>query len=227
MPLPVFDSSSGKRAKGKTPELEAILQELESFADYDADVGGFIIHRQRRTGKEVGQQAGTFNKVLGYRMLALKPENKAKTNYYVHRLVWLWHTGSWPSKRIDHINQDRTDNRIENLRDVSDAINGRNQRRSSANTSGYPNVYQDKRDGCWYVKIKVNQKSYNKGWFKTFEEAVEAREELIAAHPEWAFTSSHGFNKPSDEEKKAPRYNQQPKARNKTNQPNSKLRITL
>lgn len=68
------------------------------------------------------------------------------TLYYVHRLAWLWMTGEWPSHTIDHINRDPSDNRWENLRDVTHSDNHHNRH-------GVSGVYWAARDKVWVASI--------------------------------------------------------------------------
>jgi len=70
-----------------------------------------------------------------------------------HRVAWAIHTGAWPTFDIDHLNGDPTDNRIDNMRDVTREINARNRRKNPRNTSGVNGVYRDKRRGTWYVSV--------------------------------------------------------------------------
>lgn len=86
--------------------------------------------------------------------------------YYVHRLVWLYHHDAWPFGQIDHINGDRTDNRIENLRDVTALVN-------MQNTSGR-GVTFDKRAKRYYAQISVAGRRKHVGSFGTFDEARAA-----------------------------------------------------
>jgi hypothetical protein len=78
----------------------------------------------------------------------------------------------WPNGQIDHINGDRLDNRICNLRVASHAENQRNSRRPTANTSGIKGVSWDKRESKWQANIRVNNKMINLGRFNNKEDAA-------------------------------------------------------
>jgi hypothetical protein len=85
---------------------------------------------------------------------------------YVHRLVWLYHHDEWPTGQIDHINGDKHDNRIENLRVVTSAQNSQNRR--------VRGVTYEKRQTSrpWRARIMVNYKSITLGYFATEAEAL-------------------------------------------------------
>lgn len=106
-----------------------------------------------------------------------------------HRVMWLLHTGEWPIGQIDHINGDRSDNRIENLRQVSPAENARNMRRPSDNKSGAIGVCWHKSAGKWHAQIKSGGCNRHLGLFENFEAAVAARK---AAEAEYGFHKNHG-----------------------------------
>ena len=85
---------------------------------------------------------------------------------YVHRLIWLWHHGVWPKNgQIDHIDRDPTNNRIENLRDVTAMEN-------NWNLSAVPS-YGDVR-GRWKSAICAGYKQVYLGTFDTEAEAKAA-----------------------------------------------------
>ena len=107
--------------------------------------------------------------------------------YSAHRVAWAIHYGVWPTGQIDHINGDRTDNRIVNLRDVDNKTNGRNQRLGKNNRSGVNGVLWDR--GCWVARIKVNGKSKHLGRFRCLEDAAVAREK---ANRTYGFHAGHG-----------------------------------
>jgi len=97
-----------------------------------------------------------------------------------HRIVWLLHKGEWPKHQIDHINRNKLDNRIENLRDVPRRINSANK---SNNASMVGTTWHPKKRK-WKAKIQVNNKSIHLGYFNTQEEASQRYQqevELICA----------------------------------------------
>ncbi len=123
-----------------------------------------------------GKAAGWINTTIGYRQVSITLEGKRKV-FYAHRLAWLLHYGEWPAQEIDHINGDRVDNRICNLRDVPRRINCENQK--------HPGVtYFDhgKRIKRWKPQIVVNGKHVPLGYYATREEAeavyLEAKRKL-------------------------------------------------
>ncbi|WBK39668.1 hypothetical protein [Xanthomonas phage L522] len=77
--------------------------------------------------------------------------------YQAHRLAWLLHHGAWPSQQIDHIDRDRTNNRIDNLRECSNSENQQNVGKRSDNKSGVQGgaLAQERQEmgstdkGCW------------------------------------------------------------------------------
>lgn len=105
--------------------------------------------------------------------------------YSAHRLAWLYVYGEFPKNDIDHINGDKTDNRIANLRDVETSINCQNRRKArTGNKSGVLGASWHKRFGKWSAKIRVDGKSIHIGYFDTPEEAGRAYlEAKRASHP--------------------------------------------
>lgn len=91
--------------------------------------------------------------------------------YRLHRMIWLYVHGEMPNI-IDHINGDRLDNRLCNLRNTNQQSNSMNQRRSSKNTSGVAGVYKNKRSDRWCAQMKFNGKTYHLGSSKSFFEAI-------------------------------------------------------
>ena len=87
-----------------------------------------------------------------------------------HRLAWFIYYGKWPDLQIDHINGDKLDNRIENLREVDGRTNAQNQRRAmSTNKTGILGVTASRNK--FRADIYVNSKSIFLGRFETMEEA--------------------------------------------------------
>jgi hypothetical protein len=97
------------------------------------------------------------------------------------------HYGVWPTQLIDHINGDRADNRIVNLRQTTQSENMRNRRKSTNNTSGYVGVY--KVGAKWRARISVDSKNMNLGIYDTIEQAVQARKQ---AEIDYGYHENHG-----------------------------------
>lgn len=94
-----------------------------------------------------------------------------------HRAAWVIHHGEWPKDQIDHINGDRTDNRIANLRDVDASMNMLNTKTRVDCSSGYQGVTWCQRDRRWIVQVAGFSRTGRVGMFKTLPEAVHARDQ--------------------------------------------------
>ena len=107
--------------------------------------------------------------------------------YYAHRLACLYMTGEWPATQLDHKNQDRSDNRWDNLRIATHAQNNQNKPVRADNTSGTAGVSWRKSHQLWQARITVSSREIHLGYFSTKEAATAAR--VIAAakyHGEFA-----------------------------------------
>ena len=124
----------------------------------------------RRNGRYAGPVKGTKTQA-GYLMLKSKD-----VMYYYHRVVWLWHNGDWPENQIDHIDQDKTNNKIENLRDVTQSVNNYNRPMMGHNRSGVNGVSYRQGKDRWIVYMG---KTYV-GSFAQFDDAVAARKQAEA-----------------------------------------------
>lgn len=109
--------------------------------------------------------------------------------YASHRVVWTIYYGEWPKDQIDHINGIRDDNRIVNLRVVSNSENSRNIKIPATNTSGKIGVSWKKPNKKWQAQIKVNGSIIYLGLFADKRDAVEARK---AAEIKHGFHKNHG-----------------------------------
>ena len=125
----------------------------------------------KREKVRVGAEAGSLNN-YGYLRVGIEGRR-----YLVHRLIWLIENGGVDSSlQIDHINGDRADNRISNLRLVSHRENGQNRKDKRENTksSRFVGVSFDKHAGKWKSCIKINGKNKHLGLFTSEEEAHQA-----------------------------------------------------
>jgi hypothetical protein len=110
-----------------------------------------------------------------------------RKHYPGHRICWLLYYGEWPKHHIDHINGVKTDNRIENLRDVPRGENMQNMRLQKRNRTGTPGVGWCKIYNKWKVRIGIGGgKSHFIGYFLEFDDAVSARKKaeiVYGYHP--------------------------------------------
>jgi len=105
--------------------------------------------------------------------------------YRAHTIAWAMVHGVWANE-IDHIDGDRTNNRIDNLRSVTRQENQRNRRISHRNTSGVVGVYFNQQCGKWAAQIKVDGRTSYLGLFERFDDAVTKRKQsevLLGFHP--------------------------------------------
>jgi len=106
-----------------------------------------------------------------------------------HRVAWAMHYGAWPMGEIDHVDGNRSNNAIANLRDVSRSENCKNRGTSQKNTSGSVGVTWDARDRLWKAQLQVNGKCVHIGCFKNKDEAIVARK---IAQRKFGFHKNHG-----------------------------------
>jgi hypothetical protein len=120
----------------------------------------------------MNKPAGSIHKT-GYRHITWRGKVQK-----AHRLIFMLHYNYLPPE-IDHINGDRADNRIENLRPATRSENQCNRNALASNTSGYPGVSWHKASKAWLVRVMKNGKTVVQKYFKDLElaglVATEAR----------------------------------------------------
>jgi hypothetical protein len=145
------------------------MDKLRKHLAYDPETGVFTRIASRRTDL-VGSQAGTVGK-NGYVYI-----NVGGKLYLGHRVAWFFVHGVEPEGHIDHINRDRADNRLANLRDcpTKQRGNGQNTRVRPNNTSGFTGVHWFKRISKWQVYINIDGKRKSLGYYADLEDAKAA-----------------------------------------------------
>jgi hypothetical protein len=149
-------------------------EHLRELLNYDPATGVFI-WKERRKGVRVGAVAGSIYST-GYR--AIKIDQR---HYLAHRLAWLYVRGEWPIVDIDHINRQRADNRITNLRPATRSQNQANVPIWRTSSSGYRGVTR-RRSGRWGAGINAHGRRIELGTFGTPEEASAAYRAAAVAH---------------------------------------------
>lgn len=148
---------------------------LKNVLHYSPETGLFTwIKRMGKRGMP-GRVAGTVD-FSGYVVVTIN-----KKRHKAHRLAWLYTTGHWPVVAMDHINGDRADNRLCNLRPADWAENQQNRGRQRNNRSGFTGVSWDRRAGNWRAGIRKGGQSFNLGGHGTPEAASLAYRAAKAA----------------------------------------------
>jgi len=144
-----------------------ITQEhLKELLDYNPDTGVFTWKKTVNSRAVVGSVAGNQDCSVYIRITIYKKK------YAAHRLAFLYMTGKWPNKLVDHINQIKDDNRWVNLRQATTSQNNINSKKQKNNTSGHRGVYWSKKSQMWRVQIKYKSKHRCLGGYTTIEEAA-------------------------------------------------------
>jgi hypothetical protein len=142
---------------------------LRETLDYDAVTGNLTYRALGPLKRRAGRIAGSIDQ-QGYRRIFIAGKLRA-----AHRLVWLHAYGDWPRGDIDHIDGDRHNNRLCNLRDVSRAVNIQNQWRAKAtNRTGFLGCSLHEKSGKFRASIRINGRLKHLGIFESAESAHEA-----------------------------------------------------
>jgi len=157
-------------------------EEANELFDYDQDTG-VLRWKKSRSNVLAGDVAG-HKTTDGYIDVRVN-----RRLYSAHRIVWLLKTSAWPDGEIDHIDGDRSNNRLLNLRDVDRRNNAKNQRLNSRNKSGTMGVRFHSRDKRWEASIGCKRTLIFLGCFSTKEEAVAARKD---AERKYGYHANHG-----------------------------------
>lgn len=151
-----------------------LRKRVMELLDCDPETGVFT-RRDSRGGYPAGIVAGTL--CNGY--IRIKVDGK---DYLAHRLAFLVVNGFLPDE-LDHINGNKIDNRIINLREATRQENQRNTGRRVDNTSGHKGVCWDKANGKWRAQAQdANGKRKTLGRFPTPEAASAAYESYASRH---------------------------------------------
>jgi hypothetical protein len=155
-------------ARKGQPITDLTADQARALWTYDGQTG-HLLWRSRATRRHlVGSIAGHLNQKgyvvvgYGYRL------------WYAHRLAWLIETGSWPSGEVDHVDNDKANNRWANLRDVPKSLNLANVPARRTNTSGFKGVSWKKSNRRWSASIQKDGRQRHLGYFDKPEQAHAA-----------------------------------------------------
>ncbi|MGW1422698.1 HNH endonuclease [Bradyrhizobium manausense] len=140
---------------------------VRSLLDYDPLTGVFLWRISPSRNTPEGSIAGADSE--GYRLIRIDGGR-----YKAHQLAWLYMTGEWPSRQVDHRDTDRSNNRWSNLRLATTSQNKANMGRRADNKSGFKGVRWYSPTKKWNAQIRCQGKNTNLGYFPTPEEAHAA-----------------------------------------------------
>jgi hypothetical protein len=142
-------------------------ERLRELAHYCPETGEFT-HLQSKGGKKAGMRAGSLRND-GYIYIMF-----GGVRALAHRFAWLYMTGNWPDREIDHIDGNKRNNAFSNLRDVDRSLNTQNQNKAKRTSkTGYLGVRYHG-PNKFVAAISLNGKSIYLGVFKNPHEAHQA-----------------------------------------------------
>ena len=151
--------------------MAEIWKTIEDYPNYEVSSIGRV--RNKKSMKLLSQSIDTN----GYYKAEFRNEHGKKT-ITIHRLVAQHFVENVDNKKcVDHINRDRLNNNVENLRWVTSSENGMNTSIKSNNTSSCPGVCFAKREQKWLAQIRINKKQIHLGYFDDFDHAVTKRKQ--------------------------------------------------
>ena len=151
-------------------KVKPIPPEIVDYLDYNPETGVFTWKTTPKGGIKVGRKAGC-KEINGYCSIQFK-----RKIYRAHRLAYFIYHGVDPlEKQIDHIDGNRFNNKIDNLRLATNSQNLRNRSFQKNNKTGIIGVYWCNTYKKWVARITYKNKMVFLGRFNDKEEAKDVR----------------------------------------------------
>lgn len=167
---------------------ERFYKEVLRHVNYNPITGLFTWNKYRSRNAKKGDVAGSLGN-RGYLQIGVTIGSKKK-KLLAHRIAWYCVNKSLPNI-IDHIDCNKLNNKINNLRVASQSQNAMNKPNQANNKSGMRGVCWDKKRNKWYVYININKKRRHLGRFDSYDDAVQIR---LDAEKEFFKYFRHGVN---------------------------------
>lgn len=165
------------------PETGKLFWRTRGVEYFKSGFHGIEAHCASWNTKYAGREAGSANTSRGQIAVAL-----VGTKVLAHRAIWAMCYSEWPAI-IDHIDGDPGNNRLSNLRNVTQQENMRNMAMLACNTSGHTGVAWMRHRSKWRAFISVDDRQIHLGSFRIKQDAIAARK---AAEREYGFHPNHG-----------------------------------
>jgi hypothetical protein len=143
-------------------------EKIAEWLIYDQETGCFFWRKSPCPALKIKDKAGEITNE-GYCRIQIEG-----VRYLAHRLAWILTYNIHPPHQLDHINGEKSDNRIENLRLATNAENHRNVGPRKTNSSGFKGVSKAKSRKRWNAGLRINGKHLHLGVFDTVEDAHAA-----------------------------------------------------
>lgn len=169
---------------------------LRKLINYDPETG-IMVWKHRVAGNGItDRSANHFNAIFAGREALYHVDRQGYKigsvlgiHTVAHRVAWAIYHGRWPTGEIDHINHVKSDNRIENLREVCSFGNAQNRSQNRNNKSGFTGVCWNKAASRWRATIRADGKIKFLGEFLNKEDAIAARQ---TANIAYGYHQNHG-----------------------------------
>ena len=176
-----------RKNKHSITNPKIIPENIRNFIKYNHVTGEFSWIKINTNSQKLTDKVGTI-KTKGYGSVCFY-----SSSYLLHRVAWFLHYSEQPVI-IDHINGDKLDNRIVNLRNCTNKQNVINAKISKNNTSGITGVSYNKKRRTWDVNIKINYVKKHLGTSKDINTAKKIRKEAeIKYFGEYRFNEDEGI----------------------------------
>lgn len=159
-------------------EHHALTQEhLKEILHYDPETGNFTwINPPKQRPDRLHKIAGNIMND-GYWTITIDGKHRL-----AHRLAFLYMTGQWPKNLVDHINENKLDNRWQNLREANATQNIIHTGKQKSNTSGFKGVSWHPASNKWRARASYERKHYHLGMFVNIVDAFVAYSEFARDH---------------------------------------------
>lgn len=144
-------------------------ERIKELLNYDPETGVFTWKRSRGPNKTA--EAAGWKHRTGYLYIGIDNEM-----FKAHRLAWMVVHGRAPVGMLDHIDRNKENNRISNLREVSEPQNNQNKRTYRNSRSGVKGIGWFAQTGKWRARIQANGRVHSLGLFTSFDAALQARQ---------------------------------------------------
>lgn len=151
-------------------------EHLHTLVHYDPETGVMTWLKKLSARQYVGDSVGSL-KDNGYVWTKIY-----RKSYAVHRLVWLYMTGAWPTDEVEHVDRNRANNKWVNLENATHQENAGNRTPRHDSSSGVTGVLWSTKDQAWRATICIDGRKRQIAQSKSLIVAADARRAAEREH---------------------------------------------